>query len=476
MDIQIERKKGLRILFAKRSLPYWGGMLFLLFAAWLLLRDNASTLRVDAGTLSVAEVTQGDFNDYIRVTGQVEPITTVQLSPLEAGVVERLVVEEGASVRRGDVLVELSTPSLTLEILNSEAELAEKQNLLRNTLISMEQEKLTLRQNKAQLDLDVARKRRAFEQNDELYAHRLIAREEWLQAKEDWELAEKQRELNIERQIQDSLYRTVQVEQMEDNLANMRRNMQLIRQRIGNLAVKSPIDGEIGLLDVVLGQSVASGQKIGQVNDLSDFKVEAQIDEIYIDRVRTGLEASFERQDSNYRMRLRKVYPEVRNNVFRADFNFTGAYPANIRSGQTYYLHLQLGQPTEAVLVPRGTFYQTTGGAWIYVLSPEGDRAYKRPIRIGRHTLIGPKVQLLTALHPFDAAQRRTGLEAGRPITVGDDCWLGGGVIVCPGVAIGNRSVIGAGAVVTRDIPADSVAVGNPARVIRTLTRQDETE
>lgn len=294
MDIQIERKKGLRILFAKRSLPYWGGMLFLLFAAWLLLRDNASTLRVDAGTLSVAEVTQGDFNDYIRVTGQVEPITTVQLSPLEAGVVERLVVEEGASVRRGDVLVELSNPSLTLEILNSEAELAEKQNLLRNTLISMEQEKLTLRQNKAQLDLDVARKRRAFEQNDELYAHRLIAREEWLQAKEDWELAEKQRELNIERQIQDSLYRTVQVEQMEDNLANMRRNMQLIRQRIGNLAVKSPIDGEIGLLDVVLGQSVASGQKIGQVNDLSDFKVEAQIDEIYIDRVRTGLEASFE--------------------------------------------------------------------------------------------------------------------------------------------------------------------------------------
>ena len=310
MDIQIERKKGLRILFAKRSLPYWGGMLFLLFAAWLLLRDNASTLRVDAGTLSVAEVTQGDFNDYIRVTGQVEPITTVQLSPLEAGVVERLVVEEGASVRRGDVLVELSNPSLTLEILNSEAELAEKQNLLRNTLISMEQEKLTLRQNKAQLDLDVARKRRAFEQNDELYAHRLIAHEEWLQAKEDWELAEKQRELNIERQIQDSLYRTVQVEQMEDNLANMRRNMQLIRQRIGNLAVKSPIDGEIGLLDVVLGQSVASGQKIGQVNDLSDFKVEAQIDEIYIDRVRTGLEASFERQDSNYRMRLRKVYPE----------------------------------------------------------------------------------------------------------------------------------------------------------------------
>ena len=468
MDIQIERKKGLRILFAKRSLPYWGGMLFLLFAAWLLLRDNASTLRVDAGTLSVAEVTQGDFNDYIRVTGQVEPITTVQLSPLEAGVVERLVVEEGASVRRGDVLVELSNPSLTLEILNSEAELAEKQNLLRNTLISMEQEKLTLRQNKAQLDLDVARKRRAFEQNDELYAHRLIAREEWLQAKEDWELAEKQRELNIERQIQDSLYRTVQVEQMEDNLANMRRNMQLIRQRIGNLAVKSPIDGEIGLLDVVLGQSVASGQKIGQVNDLSDFKVEAQIDEIYIDRVRTGLEASFERQDSNYRMRLRKVYPEVRNNVFRADFNFTGAYPANIRSGQTYYLHLQLGQPTEAVLVPRGTFYQTTGGAWIYVLSPEGDRAYKRPIRIGRHTLIGADALILDNDMHYPRSGARWGStlgqpEQGQPISIGEGCFIGARATILKGVTIGSGSVVAAGAVVTRDVPPGCLAIGNPA-------------
>ena len=242
----------------------------------------------------------------------------------------------------------------------------------------------TLRQNKAQLDLDVARKRRAFEQNDELYAHRLIAREEWLQAKEDWELAEKQRELNIERQIQDSLYRTVQIEQMEDNLANMKRNMELIRQRIGNLQVKSPIDGEVGLLDVVLGQSVTSGQKIGQVNDLSDYKVEAEIDESYIDRVRAGLDATFERQDTAFTMRLRKVYPEVRNGQFRADFTFAGAHPRNIRSGQTYYLHLELGQPTDAVIIPRGSFYQTTGGAWIYVLAPEGDRAYKRTIRIGR--------------------------------------------------------------------------------------------
>jgi len=384
MDIRIEKKKGLRALFTKRGIPYLAGALFLLFVVWLLVRDNSSTLRVDARTISVGTVARGEFNDYIRVTGQVQPITTVQLSPLEAGIVERLVVEEGASVRKGDVLVELSNTSLTLEILNSEAELAEKQNILRNTLISMEQQKLDLRLDKVQLDLDVERKRRTWQQNEELYRSNLIAREDWLQSKEDYELAERKRELNIERQIQDSLYRTVQIEQMEDNLANMKRNMELIRQRIGNLQVKSPIDGEVGLLDVVLGQSVTSGQKIGQVNDLSDYKVEAEIDESYIDRVRAGLDATFERQDTAFTMRLRKVYPEVRNGQFRADFTFVGAHPRNIRSGQTYYLHLELGQPIDAVIIPRGSFYQSTGGAWIYVVAPEGDRAYKRQIRIGR--------------------------------------------------------------------------------------------
>ncbi len=384
MDIKIEKKKGIRALFTRRGIPYLLGVLFVVFVLWLLLRDNSSSLRIDARTITVSEVTRGEFNDYVRVTGQVQPKTTVQLSPLEGGIVERLVVEEGASVKKGDVLVILSDNNLHLSILNSEAELAEKQNLLRNTLITMEQDKLALRQEKLQLDLDVSRKQRTFRQYEELYRDQLIAREEYLQAKEDYELAERKRELVMERQKQDSLYRTVQVEQMEESLENMRRNMMLIRQRIDNLAVKSPIDGELGLLDVVLGQSVAMGQKIGQINDMSSYKIEAQIDEHYIDRVRAGLEATFERQGNTFGCTLRKVYPEVRSGQFRADFNFTGELPENIRSGQTYYLNLQLGQPTEAVMIPRGSFYQTTGGSWIYVVSEDGSRAGKRQIRIGR--------------------------------------------------------------------------------------------
>ena len=384
MDIKLEKKKGWRALFRKKNLPYALAGVFVVFVAWLLLRDNASVLRVDADVITVSDVRSGEFNDYVRLTGTVQPITTVQLSPLESGIVERIVAEEGTSVKRGDVIIEMSNNSLSMQILQSEADLAEKQNILRNTLISMEQERLSLCQNRLQLDLDVERKRRTYLQNEELYKSDLLAKEEWLRSKEDYELSKNQRDLNLERQIQDSLYRTNQVEQMNENLASMALNMQLIRQRVDNLNVKAPIDGEVGMLDVTLGQSIGQGANIGQINDLSTFKVTAQIDEHYIDRVITGLTASFERQETRFEMLLRKVYPEVRNGKFRADFVFAGDVPENIRSGQTYYLNLQLGQPTEAVIIPRGSFYQSTGGAWIYVVDASGEKAYRRDIRIGR--------------------------------------------------------------------------------------------
>lgn len=384
MDIKIEQKKGWRALLTKKGIPYAAGAIFLVFVLWLIFRDNSSTLRVDSRTITISNTEKGEFNDYVRVTGQVQPITTVQLSPLENGIVDKLVVEEGAKVKKGDVLIILSNNNLNLSILDSEAQLAEKQNFLRNTSIAMEQEKLQLRQERLQLNLDVDRKKRTYLQNSELYKSNLIAKEDWLQSKEDYELAERKRELNVERQVQDSLYRTVQVASLSESLENMNRNMQLIRERVANLHVKSPIDGELGLLDVVLGQSINMGQKIGQINDLSDYKIEAQIDEHYIDRVRQGLEASFERQGTTFGAQLRKVFPEVRNGQFKADFILVGERPDNIRTGQTYYLNLQLGQPTEAIIIPRGSFYQTTGGAWIYVVDKDGNKAYKRNIKIGR--------------------------------------------------------------------------------------------
>ena len=384
MDIKLEKKKGLKAVFQKKNLPYAFAGLLVIFIAWLLLRDNSSTLRVNSETVVTALVERGEFNDYVRLTGTVQPITTVQLSPLESGVVERIVHEEGTKVKRGDVILEMSNNSLSMQILQSEADLAEKQNILRNTLISMEQERLSLRQEKLQLDLEVSRLQRTYLQNKDLYESDLIAKEDYLQSKENYELAISKRELILERQKQDSLYRSSQVEQMEESLKSMELNMKLIRERVDNLKVKAPIDGEVGMLDVVLGQSLSQGMNIGQINDLSAYKVQAQVDEHYIDRVTTGLTASFERQDNMFEMMLRKVYPEVRNGQFKADFRFTDNVPENIRSGQTYYLNLQLGQPTDAAIIPRGSFFQKTGGRWIYVVDESGEKAYRREIRIGR--------------------------------------------------------------------------------------------
>ena len=384
MDRKIEQKKGWRAAFTRKALPYWGGALLFAFILWLVFRDNSSTLRVEKDTITTGEVTKGEFNDYIRISGQVQPMTTIQISPLEGGVVEKIIIEEGNSVKKGDEILKLSNENLDLQILNSEAELAEKENILRNTMISMEQQKLSVKQERLQLEMEVRRYRRAYEQQKALYEDRLIAKEDWLKAEEDYRLAEDKLNLVKDRELQDSLYRSVEIEQMEESLENMRLNMQMIRKRKDNLTIKAPIDGELGLLDAVLGQSIASGAKIGQINDLSSYKIEAQIDEHYIDRVTAGLEAVFERQDETYHARIRKVYPEVREGKFKADFKFSGQQPDNIRTGQTYYMNLQLGQPEEAVLIPRGTFYQYTGGKWIYVLTPDGTKAMKREIQIGR--------------------------------------------------------------------------------------------
>lgn len=381
MDIKLEKKKGLQ----KKHIPYVaGGVLFVALLGWIVFGNHASTLKVDARGISMGDVTKEQFNDFVRVNGQVQPITVVQLSPEEGGIVQEKVVEEGTHVHKGDVIVRLSNSNLDLQILNAEAELAEKQNFLRNTQVTMEQDKLRNQTEKLQYDMDMTRARRAYKQQEQLYKENLIAKEDFLKAKEDFELASQKQSLVSERLRQDSISRTIQMDEMEVSLANMRKNILLIHERKENLNVRSQIDGELGLLDVVLGQNITPGQKIGQINDLSDYKIEAMIDEHYIDRVKSGLDATFERQGGNFGLTVRKVYPEVRDGKFRTDFVFVGERPDNIRSGQTYYINLELGQPTESIIIPKGTFFQSTGGSWIFVLDKDGKKAYRRNIKIGR--------------------------------------------------------------------------------------------
>ena len=380
MDKPIEKKK-----FPRRYIGYAvAGVAALALIAWLILGSTASTMTIDRSDVTVSDVTRSKFDDYVRLNGQVLPIQIVQISPEEGGIVREKVVEEGARVHKGDVILRLSNTNLDLQILNAEAELAEKQNLLRNTQVTMLQDRLNNRTEQATLDMDCQRKQRAWQQNSRLYKEKLISKEVFTQSKEDYNLAMRKKRLIGQRLKQDSVYRHVQMAQMEDNLSNMRKTVLLVRERKNKLEVRSAIDGELGLLDVELGQNIIAGQNIGQINDLSDFKIEAKIDEHYIDRVRPGLMATITRDGKVYRLRVRKVYPEVRDGSFRTDFVFVGSRPAQMRSGQTYYLELALGKPSMATLIPRGTFFQATGGNWIFVLDKSGNKAYRRNISIAR--------------------------------------------------------------------------------------------
>jgi HlyD family secretion protein len=382
MDIEIKKK---HYLVPKK---YWawigGGIVVVAALLWLALGNMSSTLKVDSRGLNIDEVCKAQFDDYVSVDGNVVPIQVVQISPEEGGVVLEKVAEEGSHVRKGDVIVRLSNSNLDLEILNAESELAEKQNMLRNTQITMEQDRLNNQNEAAQLSMDVQAKARAYNHQTRLQQEQLNSREEYLKAKEDYELAVKKNALIAQRLQKDAQLRRAQMDQMNDNLSSMMRNVELVRQRKERLNVRSQIDGEVGQLDIELGQSISPGQKIGVINDLSDYKVEAKVDEHYIDRVHQGLTATFEQNGKRYQLTVRKVYPEVKDGRFKIDFVFSGQRPTNIRTGQTYYVDLQLGESKQAVLIPKGTFYSVTGGSWIFVLDKSGHKAYRRNIRIGR--------------------------------------------------------------------------------------------
>ena len=395
MDRPIPKKRGLQ----KKHIGYIAiGLVMVVLIYMAFFTDRTSTYKVEKDKLIIETVVEDQFNDYITVPGTVEPISIVYLDAQEGGRVEEILIEEGSMVKKGDIILRLSNPDLYLNILDSEAQLAEKENFLRNTQVTMEQERIAIKRELINLKFDIERKERTYMQNQELIKNNLISQEEFIRSKEDLDMARTSQELFIERQKADSLFRTVQVETIKANLENMRRNLSLVRQRVENLNVRATVDGQLGLLVPEIGQSISRGANMGQINVLTSYKVTAQIDEHYIDRVRTQLTATLDRQGSEFALIVRRVYPEVRNGTFEIDMIFEGEMPENIRTGQTYYISLQLGQPKVSVMVPIGGFFQETGGQWIFVLDPSESFATKRDITIGRKN---PKYyEVLSGLQP----------------------------------------------------------------------------
>jgi HlyD family secretion protein len=395
MDKPIAKKKGIQ----KKHFGYLAigiAMIILIYMAFFA--DRTSTYKVEKDKLIIETVIEDQFNDYITVPGTVEPITIIFLDAQEGGRVEEKLIEEGSMVKKGDIILKLSNPDLHLNILDSEAQLAEKENFLRNTQVTMEQERLSIKRELINLKYDIERKERNYQQNVILMKDNLISKEEFIRSKEDLDMARQSQDLFNERQRQDSIFRSVQVNTITSNLENMRKNLQLVRERAENLNVRAPVDGQLGLLVPEIGQSISRGANMGQINVLTSYKVVAQIDEHYIDRVRTQLTATLDRQGNAFDLVVKRVYPEVRNGTFEIDMIFRDSMPDNIRTGQTYYTSLQLGQPKVSVLVPIGGFFQETGGQWIFVLDPSESFATKRNISIGRKN---PKYyEVLEGLRP----------------------------------------------------------------------------
>jgi HlyD family secretion protein len=381
MDRAIEDKSWIKKKYRKYLAL---GIIVIAGLSLFLFTGNVKSVKVESDKITIDEVYKGLFNDYIQITGQAAPINTVYLDAVEGGRVEERLIEEGSMVKKGEMILKLSNNDLILNILNSEAQLAEKANFLRETQIQMEQEKLSIEREIIVSEYELKSKKRTYEQNSELYKDKLIPKEELLKSEENYQIAQQTFELMKKRLQQDSLFRSLQVVQLSSNLENMQRNLVLVKGQMENLFVKAPLDGQLGMLDAEIGQSISRGQRIGQINVLTSFKIEADADEHYIDRIKQGLQGSIEKENDTLRLTIRKVYPDVRDGKFKIDLLFVDSLPPNIRTGQTYYIRLELGGPKEALQIARGGFFQSTGGQWVYVLDKSGKFALKRNIKIGR--------------------------------------------------------------------------------------------
>lgn len=381
MDRIIENKSKKR----KKILWISGAVLIsALIIYQLVWADHSSKLNVDRDKITISEVIEGDFLDYMTATGTVEPIATIYLDVIEGGRIEHIFIEEGSMVKKGDIILQLSNPDLNLRIMTNQANLAEQENRLRDTKLMMEQQKIELRRQIIQLEFEQIRLNREFGRNLIFFDKGLISEEEYLLSDENYNLSKQTLVLFKERASQDSIFRSTQVNNLEDALSRMHDNLALVKDKLESLNVKAPIDGQLGTLDAEIGQTISNGFRLGQIHVLDDYKVMAPLDEHWIDRIRVGLACTLDRNNQSFSLSIIKVYPEVRSGRFEVDMEFSEEKPNNIRTGQTYRIRVELGKPEKAIQILKSGFYSTTGGQWIYVVDPSGAFAIKRNITTGK--------------------------------------------------------------------------------------------
>ena len=354
-------------------------ILVLLLASVTLGRDRVRVARDRVGT---GVVVQGQFREYIPVTGTVQPIRTVFLDAVQGGVVEEVFVEDGHAIQAGEPILRLANQQFQMDAINREAQLLDQQNNLRTTRLSMDQQTNTWKQQLLQLEYDLKQLERTYRLNEGLKERDLVAPQEYERSREEYELALERRDLLKANIRNDSLFRRSQEGQIDASLELIDDNLAFLRRSLENLTVRAPIDGQLSGLRAEIGQTIAQGVRIAQIDVLDAYKVRARIGEHYVARVGEGLSGTFSFAGGDHQLTVAKVYPEVSNGEFEADLYFTGKAPDGIRRGQSLQVRLQLSEDMQAVMVPRGAWFQDTGGSWVYVL--KDGVAVKRDVELGR--------------------------------------------------------------------------------------------
>ena len=381
MDRVIEKKKWT----TNKLLSIAGISLFIIFLLYLLVfRDKRSKLYVDKSQITIATVKADKFQEFIPVDGVVFPRNTIYIDAVQGGFVEKVYVEDGAMLKKGDTILKLSNTNMELNQMETETRIFEAINNLENTKIDLEQNKFLRQKEIVDLQYTINKTNIDFQRKKQLYDQGVISQKEFEDAQRDYDFTVKQMNISIELKKLDSISAASRSKNIDITIYRMQNNLGLLKETIDNLYIKAPIDGQLSSFSVELGETKSAGEHLGQIDIPEGFKLKANIDERYISRVYIGQPAEFDFAGKTYDLAVKKIYTDVTNGSFQVDLYFDSIEPDQVKRGQTVQLRLKFSSPTDAIIVKRGGFFQETGGNWIYVVDQSGDFATKRKIRIGR--------------------------------------------------------------------------------------------
>lgn len=364
------------------------GVLILIFVGFTIYSfatmDLRSTLNVEREKITVSTVTEDSFQEFIQVSGVVQPIRTIFLDALEGGVIRSVNLESGTNVQQGDTIAVLTNSSLQLSVLQQEASLYDQINNVRNSRLNLEQNNLRLKEQLISVENQLNLAKPEYERQLSLFDKGLTSEQEFYQAKENYEYQKKRFEISSQSFKRDSIQTNSQLRQLDESEKRMFRSLDGVQAILENLIVTAPINGQLTTVELQQGQSINRGERIGQVDILDNYKIRVSVDEFHLSRISTGLEGSFNFAGQTHNLIITKVYPVINNGQFQVDMEFVDEAPSGLRRGQTARIRLELGDASDALLLARGGFYQATGGNWVFKLNEDGSKAVKQELRLGR--------------------------------------------------------------------------------------------